>query len=174
MRKLKRLNIIVLVLLAIVCMVALGGLVGLNEGILFLVGNRADLYGKGNIGGVVGENRGETDTSFISSGSNQGKIYATIYDNVSIGGIVAIMRGGRIESCASAGQITLYNSPNNTGKIFSPCVAQIVGTIYKNQTSYGTQFAVCSITQEGLILVQTYIKASEEKGQIVDVPNLTT
>ena len=152
----------------------IGGLVGLNEGVIYNVANRADLYGKGNIGGIVGENQGETNTSYISVGNNQGKIYATIYSNVSIGGIVGIMRGGRIESCTSAGQITLYNSPNNTGKIISPCVAKIVGTIYKNQTSYGTQFAMCSITQEGLRLVQTYIKTSEEKGKIVEVPNLTT
>ena len=146
----------------------IGGLVGLNEGIIYNVVNRADLYGKGNIGGIVGLNQVQKTTSYISAANNQGKIYAEISDNVSIGGIVGIMMGGRIEGCTSAGQITIYGLYNSAGGLFSPCVAKVVGTIYTNQTSYGTQFAICSIVQIGKPLDQTYIKESEEKGKIVN------
>lgn len=127
----------------------IGGLVGCNSGIIFNVANRAGITGEGNIGGIVGKNEGTATTSFISLASNQGEINARVASVQSIGGIVGIMTGGRIESCSCTGKI-IVKCFSALGEIATPCVGKVVGTWYENgNTSYGTQMAVNTIEIEG-------------------------
>lgn len=127
----------------------IGGLTGYNRGVVYNVANRAGIYGKGNIGGIVGKNEGTADSSFISLASSQGEIYARSEGSESVGGIVAIMSGGRIESCTCTGKITVYGVYGN-GSIAMPCVGQVIGTFYDNKnTSYGTQMVLNTIVKEG-------------------------
>ncbi len=127
----------------------IGGLTGYNRGVVYNVANRAGIYGKGNIGGIVGKNEGTADSSFISLASSQGEIYARSEGSESVGGIVAVMSGGRIESCTCTGKITVYGVYGN-GSIAMPCVGQVIGTFYDNKnTSYGTQMVLNTIVKEG-------------------------
>lgn len=122
---------------------------GYNTGTVYNVANRAWIYGNGSIGGIVGKNEGDANTSFISLASSQGEIYARSSGTESIGGIVAIMTGGRIESCTCTGKITVYGVYGN-GSIAMPCVGQVIGTFYDNKnTSYGTQMVLNTIVKEG-------------------------
>jgi len=126
-----------------------GGLVGYNSGVIYNVANRAGITGDGNIGGIVGKNEGTATTSFISLASSQGEIYVKKGRAQSIGGIVAVMTGGRIESCTCTGKIKILCYPD-VGEIAAPRVGKVVGTWYENgKTSYGTQMAVNSIEIEG-------------------------
>lgn len=104
---------------------------------------------RSNIGGIVGKNEGTADSSFISLASSQGEIYARSEGSESVGGIVAVMSGGRIESCTCTGKITVYGVYGN-GSIAMPCVGQVIGTFYDNKnTSYGTQMVLNTIVKEG-------------------------
>lgn len=134
----------------------IGGLVGGNEGIIYNVVNYADLYGQGNIGGIVGKNGGNISESFISAANNQGKIYARINASVSIGGIVGVMEGGRIETCTGGAKITLIDITPSNRPDAVPCVGRIVGILYNVTASYGTQFAVNEIEIIGQMR-ETYI-----------------
>ena len=143
----------------------IGGLVGLNSGIIYKATNSADIYGQGNIGGVVGKNEGSVSASFISSSSNTGKIYAHVKTNVSIGGIVAVMTGGTIEGCVSAGAITIYGVASPM-QILSPRAGKVVGTYYRHTSSYGTQLVVISkIEVIGTKMVEAYI--GEDIGETI-------
>ncbi|MCH5350813.1 MAG: leucine-rich repeat protein [Clostridiales bacterium] len=138
----------------------IGGLVGLNSnGIVYKAANSADIYGQGNIGGVVGKNDGSESTSFISFSSNTGKINAIVKTDVSIGGIVAVMTGGTIGGCTSAGAITIYATGSSNLQSVTPRAGKVVGTLYFNNSIYDTQLVIMEdISISGVYYNTTYVK----------------
>lgn len=131
----------------------IGGLVGCNSGDIYNVANRAGIHGKGNIGGIVGKNIRLVRGSSILLASNYGTIYSRVEGGVSIGGIVAEMTDGSIESCSSMGTITLFGLTYD-GKLAMPCAGKIVGTFSVVNASYGQlNNANCSIVKEGRLVV---------------------
>ncbi len=104
-----------------------GGLVGSNGRSIIGCTNFANIFGCGDIGGIVGESKGTL--SGISSCANAGKIeYYWLGGNRSIGGIVGLVESGSLSGNTNTGDIYYTNSYISDSTL-KPRIGLTVGSI---------------------------------------------
>lgn len=101
-----------------------GGIAGRNYGIIEHCTNNVSVYGRGDVGGIVGANY---DNGSISYCINDGQVaYLWAINNRSIGGIVGYLCSGEVNNCSNYDLIKIYNNPSDS-RTLEPKMGQIVG-----------------------------------------------
>lgn len=109
-----------------------GGIAGINHGEIDRCDNRAKIYGRGDIGGIAGQNQYSDSvqdyySAAIKSSQNQGDLeYDFHTNNRSIGGITGYQDHGSLYSCFNSAVIR-YVSPSSASRDLAPAIGQIVG-----------------------------------------------
>lgn len=116
-----------------------GGIVGRNSGTIEYCTNNVSVYGRGDVGGIVGANY---DNGVVSYCINDGQVaYLWATNNRSIGGIVGYLCSGEVRNCINYDMVKIYNNASDS-RTLAPKMGQIVGHsdvdgITQGNTCYG-------------------------------------
>lgn len=101
-----------------------GGICGQNQGSIINCVNYADIFGKGDIGGIAGANHGGT----ITSCTNNGELNYWYQDtNRCVGGITGYFYNGAITNCKNQSPIKCVNASFSDETSIYPAIGQIIG-----------------------------------------------
>lgn len=100
-----------------------GGFVGENQGTVSNCVNYSEIFGIGDLGGIVGRNFGGT----INSCCNKATINYWFTTNRTVGGMVGYVGGGTISNCVNEAQIACVNPSFPDDVNICPQMAQIIG-----------------------------------------------
>ena len=112
-----------------------GGIVGENQGTVSNCVNYSEMFGNGDIGGVVGRNFGGTINNCI----NRATINLWFVTNRTVGGIVGYVGSGTISNCKNEAQIACVNPSFSDDTSIFPQMGQIIGRKVSG-SSYGNSW----------------------------------
>lgn len=138
----------------------IGGITGMNWGMIQNCSNSSAIFGGGNMGGIVGYNNGQ----IISGCKNYGKISYRMFANTSVGGIVGVNQSNGLSDLANYG-IMEYINPANSETNIAPAIGQIAGS----SAFEGTNLTCGGIVDKGkLTAAQSQYVSSGAIGKITN------